>query len=1701
MKKFTLWLLMVFSFGIAYSQVVINQSFNTTTTPTNWTLGGGSITSVNSCATNSWRKNVYNATSAGPSLLTETQVSSGADLTISFNYKVVNWSAATVATDPYDGSITTEISLDNGTTWSVIAGVIDGTNHVPANTCANVNYVVPGASVPNGSNIKVRWNCGWVTGDYYVYIDDISITQPITSPPQCATITSQTNGATNVTNTAITWNTAAGGPNGYKLTIGTTSGGTDILNNVDLGNVTSYAGFNFSPNSTYYVKVVPYNAFGDATGCSEISFTTCASTTSFTQNFDALTTPALPGCWTKVGTLGSVYTQGSSSSSSPNTLYFYSSSSTSRAVIRLEPVSNLGAGTHRLRMKMRANFSVGGVVEIGYLTNPMDATTFTVLGSVTAASTTYTDYMFTPPSGTYSPYLALRHSGTPANSLLIDDVNWEVLPSCGEPNTLAASATSFNTATISWAAPTTAPSVGYEYVFSTLNTAPTAAGTATTSLNATVNSLTPNTTYYLYVRSNCGVDGFSPWIGPVSTTTLCQPETAPTTLETFSSATGTLPAVCWSEATGALAANTTLSGTTSGWTNTANFANNTAVANTAMRINLYGTKNDWIVSNPIDLGTTNTFRVKYSMAVTDYQGEEVVNDLGTHLVNVVVSTDGGATWSNANIVKTYSGANTYSNTGATDYAYLTGYSGVVKIGFFAKTTSTSPDIDFHVDNFVVELVPAPTITNYTSSTSCGTSTNITVTGTNLLNAVLTIGGTTVTTSSNTDTQITAILSSPLSGTLNVTTPGGSVDAANSFSFVNSPAFSISSSNTTICEGQSTSAVTIATGSTDYTTYQWTPSSNVSGDAVSGWVMNPTTTTEFVIEASNALGCSNSDTILVNVTNLPTSLVVAESSLSECVGTNSIEISAFGTLNTTSTYTQTTVFGTAIPLSGNNATTLTATLAPLPNGAVVTETKVVFNNVTTTALTYVSDLDVELTGASTIAEVIMANVNSVVTNAGPYQLIGSNSPVTGGTVTLTLTNNYSGPATIGNASIVVTYTLPDTADITWWTASTGGTLLGSNDTLETIGTSVLPTSTPGTYSFFAQAENMGCASSPRVEVEVTILNNTTSTVVETACGSFLFHGTTYNTSGTYTATIPNSLGCDSIITLNLTINAPSDQVTVSADQSICHDGTFNAFNASLDVTPSDSILIVGVLDGPLPGGLPKLVELYVLYDIPDLSIYGIGSASNGGGTDGVEFPFPAGSSATAGQFIRISGDSTNMFNFLGVYPQYTEGTASNNNGDDAIELFKNGQVIDVFGQIDVDGTGTPWEYLDGWAYRNSGSLPNGGNFDVSEWSFSGIDVFDGTTTNAQASSPYPLNSFVSNTSLGTITWYSDAALTNSVGTGSSYTPTNDGAGTQTLYVVHNNNGCDSDPVMVEATVLAIPVAPGITADGSLDICPNSEVTLTASNSNGIVWSNDSTSASIVVNDEGDYFVTFTDADGCSINSDTLTVSIVNITAPTISPAGPITLCENDEITLTSSSSNNIEWSNDETTASIIVSSAGTYFVSFTENGCTVNSNEVEVTVATAPTASATLANISELTATPAGMSYQWINCATETPIAGATSATYTATVNGSYAVIVTNTAGCSDTSDCINVTQLSVSDLDELVSVSLYPNPTSGIINFTMNPELKANALVMDAQGKVVIKATNIENASEISLANFENGVYMVQLNTANGPKMFRVVKQ
>ncbi|MEQ8705401.1 MAG: DUF5689 domain-containing protein [Phaeodactylibacter sp.] len=174
----------------------------------------------------------------------------------------------------------------------------------------------------------------------------------------------------------------------------------------------------------------------------------------------------------------------------------------------------------------------------------------------------------------------------------------------------------------------------------------------------------------------------------------------------------------------------------------------------------------------------------------------------------------------------------------------------------------------------------------------------------------------------------------------------------------------------------------------------------------------------------------------------------------------------------------------------------------------------------------------------------------------------------------------------------------------------------------------------------------------------------------------------------------------------------------------------------------ALILTAVYDGPLPGGLPKGIEVYATADIADLSVYGVGSATNGGGTDGEEYTFPA-VSASEGQYLYLtSGDGIAFQDFFGFAPDFTDetGAAVSINGNDAIELFFEGNVIDVFGEINVDGTGTAWEYQDGWAYRVDGTGPDGSTFVLGNWSFSGPNALDDEATNTGAAVPVPVGTY-------------------------------------------------------------------------------------------------------------------------------------------------------------------------------------------------------------------------------------------------------------------------------------------------------------------------------------------------------------------------
>ena len=101
---------------------------------------------------------------------------------------------------------------------------------------------------------------------------------------------------------------------------------------------------------------------------------------------------------------------------------------------------------------------------------------------------------------------------------------------------------------------------------------------------------------------------------------------------------------------------------------------------------------------------------------------------------------------------------------------------------------------------------------------------------------------------------------------------------------------------------------------------------------------------------------------------------------------------------------------------------------------------------------------------------------------------------------------------------------------------------------------------GTQSVTLTAAN-GCDSV--VTMTLTLLSPVTETIEASACGSYFWNNANYTESGDYTATFTAANGCDSIVTLHLTINqsVQTELYETACDSYTCTDG--NTYTQSDD----------------------------------------------------------------------------------------------------------------------------------------------------------------------------------------------------------------------------------------------------------------------------------------------------------------------------------------------------------------------------------------------------------------------------------------------------------------------------------------------------------------------------------------------------------
>lgn len=139
----------------------------------------------------------------------------------------------------------------------------------------------------------------------------------------------------------------------------------------------------------------------------------------------------------------------------------------------------------------------------------------------------------------------------------------------------------------------------------------------------------------------------------------------------------------------------------------------------------------------------------------------------------------------------------------------------------------------------------------------------------------------------------------------------------------------------------------------------------------------------------------------------------------------------------------------------------------------------------------------------------------------------------------------------------------------------------------------------------------------------------------------------------------------------------------------------------------------------------------------------------------------------------------------------------------------------------------------------------------------------------------------------------------------------------------------------------------------------------------------------------------------------------------------------------------------------------------------------------------------ITANLADANYQWIDCGNgNVIIEGETNQNYTATVNGSYAVIVADGI-CADTSACVDITTIVVQGIHDANYFIAYQNPFSEhiLIQNTKGDELYT---LLNATGQIIWAGQFIETQNFSSLST---GIYFLKVQNENASGVLQLMKQ
>jgi hypothetical protein len=255
-------------------------------------------------------------------------------------------------------------------------------------------------------------------------------------------------------------------------------------------------------------------------------------------------------------------------------------------------------------------------------------------------------------------------------------------------------------------------------------------------------------------------------------------------------------------------------------------------------------------------------------------------------------------------------------------------------------------------------------------------------------------------------------------------------------------------------------------------------------------------------------------------------------------------------------------------------------------------------------------------------------------------------------------------------------------------------------------------------------------------------------------------------------------------------------------------------------------------------------------------------------------------------------------------------------------------------------------------------------------------------------------------------------------------------------ITNAAGCQGVSNSISVNVVAA-ISATISNSGNNTICQGSSSILNVNTQTGntIQWRlngnpiSGATSASYTATQAGAYTAYVSNGPTCNATSNSITLTVVAGPNASITAAGATTFCQGNSVTLNvgSVSGASYQWLQNGSLilgangTSYSANEAGSYTALVTTVACAATSNAVTVNVNSAPSSSIFAngpttfcqGNSVVLNApTGSGLTYQWFNNGNQ--IAGATSATYTASTTGNYVVSVTQN-GCSGNSPATSVT--------------------------------------------------------------------------------------